>query len=425
MTHSQPARRKLDAEVLTIGDELNRGEIVDTNSSFLAERLTALGLHVRWRTSVTDDAPDMADALRRAAARADVVLCSGGLGPTDDDRTVDVVCSLLGVAPVEEPAHAERMRRRFAERNFALTPNNLRQVRVPSGADILGNPTGMAPGFSVEDPRLGKARLSFMPGVPREMKPMFEQGLAAPLAARVGDSLVTRRRVFRMAGIGESHVDHALKGLVAPDDPSVTLHFRIAFPENLVTLVVRRPSEADAVARLEALAGEVYARLGEHIYGTDADTLPQVVGRLLTTRGLTLSLAESCTGGMLGSLITEVPGSSAYFSGGVVAYAYAVKTESLGVPTAMLAEHGAVSEAVALAMADGVRQRLHTSWSIALTGVAGPDGGTADKPVGTVWIALHGPDGARAKKLFWPGDREQVRRMASVTALHLLYKALR
>lgn len=418
-------QQKLDAEVVTIGDELNRGEIVDTNSAFLSERLTALGLHVRWRTSVTDDAPDMTEALRRAAARADVVVCSGGLGPTDDDRTVDVVCALTGRTAVEEPAHAERMRRKFAERNFALTPNNTRQVRIPEGAEVLTNPTGMAPGFTIEDSRLGKARLSFMPGVPREMKPMFEQGLAGPLAARVGDALVTVRRVFRMAGIGESHVDHALKGLLAEGDEHVTLHFRIAFPENLVTLVVRRESEEQARAQLEALSKEVYARLGEHIYGTDADTLPQVIGRLLATRSATLSLAESCTGGLLGSIVTDVPGCSAWFKGGVVAYAYEVKSDVLGVPRSMLVEHGAVSEPVALAMASGVRDCMKTDWSIAITGVAGPDGGTTEKPVGTVWIALHGPDGARTKKLFWPGDREQVRRMSAVSALHLLYKALR
>jgi nicotinamide-nucleotide amidase len=298
-------------------------------------------------------------------------------------------------------------------------------VRIPAGAEVLTNPTGMAPGFTVENAALGKARLSFMPGVPREMKPMFEQGLAGPLAARVGDALVTRRRTFRMAGIGESHVDHALKGLIAADDATVTLHFRIAFPENLVTLVVRRATEAEAEAQLAALSEEVRVRLGDHIYGTDQETLPSVIGRRLREKKLSLSLAESCTGGMLGSLITDVPGASAYFAGGVVAYANGVKTEQLAVPPALIAEHGAVSEAVALAMAAGVRTRLSTDWAIALTGVAGPDGGTADKPVGTVWIALHGPDGARAKKLFWPGDREQVRRIAAVTALHLLYKALR
>jgi nicotinamide-nucleotide amidase len=425
--------KKIDAEVLTIGDELNRGEIVDTNSSWLAEQLTELGLHVRWRTSVTDDAPDMTAALERALARADVVVCSGGLGPTDDDRTVDTVCALLGTEPIEEPIHAERMRVRFAERNFRLTPNNLRQVRVPRGAEVLANPTGIAPGFTVR-PAGRKGTLSCMPGVPREMRPMFEAGLRPALAARVGEALQSVRRTFRMAGIGESHVDHALRGLLDPAGAGgagpghdTTLHFRIAFPENLVTLVVRRPVLADAVAELERLTSDVEARLGEHIYGRDGDTLPIVIGRALAARGETLALAESCTGGLVGALVTEAPGASRYFLGGVVSYADALKRDLLGVPAGLLAEHGAVSEPVARAMAEGARTRLGASWAISLTGIAGPDGGTADKPVGTVWIGVAGPGdaGTQARKIFWPGEREMVRRMAAISSLHLLYKALR
>jgi nicotinamide-nucleotide amidase len=413
--------QKLDAEVLTIGDELNRGEIVDTNSSWLAEQLTALGLHVRYRTSVTDDPPDMKDAIMRASTRADVVVCSGGLGPTDDDRTVDVICALLHVAAIEEPAHGERMRRRFAERSFQLTPNNLRQVRIPDGAAVLTNPTGMAPGFTVT---LGRAQLSFMPGVPREMRPMFTDWLRPALAVRVGDAVRTARRTFRLAGIGESHVDHALRGLL-DGTAGVTLHFCIAFPENFVTLVVRRDDQAAADAELERLSREVEQRLSEHLYGRDEETLPMALGRRLLARGETLGLAESCTGGLVGALVTEAPGASRYFLGGIVAYDNAVKERILDVAPTLLAQEGAVSEAVARAMAEGARARLGTTWAVALTGVAGPGGGTAEKPVGTVWIATAGPDGTRTKKLFWPGDREQVRRIAAVTALHLLEKALR
>jgi nicotinamide-nucleotide amidase len=414
--------RKLDAEVLTIGDELNRGEIVDTNSSWLAEQLSELGLHVRWRTSVTDDAPDLKDALLRAADRADVVVCSGGLGPTDDDRTVDVVCGLCGVDAVEEPGHGDRMRARFAERNFRLTPNNVRQVRIPTGAAVLPNPTGMAPGFSIALP--GKrATLSFMPGVPREMKPMFMEGLRAQLADRVGASLRIARRTFRLAGIGESHVDHALAGLL-DGTHDTSLHFRIAFPENLVTLIVRREAQADADRELERLSKEVELRLERYIYGRDGETLAMAVGRRLRERGETLALAESCTGGMVGAMVTEAPGSSAYFLGGVVSYADALKTSMLDVPAGLIARHGAVSEEVARAMADGLRARLSSSWALSLTGVAGPGGGSPDKPVGTVWIALSGTSGTDVTKIFWPGDREMVRRMAAVTALHKLYRAL-
>ena len=196
-------------EIVTIGDELNRGEIIDTNSSWLAERLTSLGAYVRWRTSVTDDAKDMTAALEQACARADVVVTSGGLGPTDDDRTVDVVSALAGVEPVQDAAHFDKMRVRFAERGFRLTPNNLRQVRVPAGAEVLANAKGAAPGFGVG---VGRARVYSMPGVPREMKAIFDDHVASRVAAAVGGTQPLKR-TWRVAGMGESHVDHALAGL--------------------------------------------------------------------------------------------------------------------------------------------------------------------------------------------------------------------
>jgi len=258
------------------------------------------------------------------------------------------------------------------------------------------------------------------------MRPMFDENLAPALAALVGDALQTAKRTFRIAGVGESHVDHALSGLMEGTHDS-TLHFRIAFPENLVTLVVRRASKAEAEAELERLSLEVERRMGAHIYGRDAETLAMAVGNRLVARGQTLGLAESCTGGMAGALATEAPGASRWFKGAVVAYSYELKTALLAVDQHTLETEGAVSAAVAHQMAEGARTRLGTDWAVAITGVAGPDGGTPDKPVGTVWIAVAGPaelGGTREKKLFWPGDREQVRRMASVTALHLLYKAL-
>ncbi len=411
---------KIDAEVLTIGDELNRGEIVDSNSSWLAEQLTALGAHVRWRTSVTDDEPDMVDALKRAAERARVVVSTGGLGPTDDDRTVDVMSRLLGVEPAEEPAHKERMQQRFSERNFPITPNNLRQVRIPAGAVVLENRKGLAPGFQV---RLHGADFFFMPGVPREMKPMFEHQAAPRVLALSGDSAKVARRTFRVIGLGESHVDHALRGLMDGTADS-TLHFRIAYPETLVTLVVRRSDQAAAQAELARLEQQVRARLGENIYGTDGESLPQVVGRLLRERSATLATAESCTGGMLGQLVTQVPGSSDYYKGGIVSYANEIKTGLLGVSAETLAKHGAVSEATVREMAAGARRSLGTSYALSISGVAGPGGGTPEKPVGTVWIGLASPEGETARHLNWPGDREQVRTIASFGALHFLYKTL-
>jgi len=411
--------RVIEATIVTIGDELNRGEIVDTNSSWLAERLTSLGAHVRWRTSVTDDPADMEVALRQAAGQADLVVASGGLGPTDDDRTVDVVAALLGVAPAQEPAHEDKMRARFAERGFRLTPNNLRQVRIPAGADVLPNDKGMAPGFGVQ---LGRARLFFMPGVPREMRPMFDAHVAPRVTALVGGAR-PQRRTWRVAGMGESHVDHALAGLL-DGVADATLHFRIAYPENLVTVVVRRTDQAEAARVLDRLDAEVRARLGDHVYGLGDTTLAEVVGQRLAAAKETLVVAESCTGGLVGQLLTAVPGSSRYFIGGVISYANELKRDLLGVRPETLAAHGAVSEAAVIEMADGARARTGATWAIAVSGIAGPDGGTPDKPVGTVFLAVTKEGVRQVRKLYWPAEREQVRQLAAHAALHLLYKSL-
>jgi nicotinamide-nucleotide amidase len=351
-------------------------------------------------------------------------VCSGGLGPTDDDRTVDVVSTVLGVPPAQEREHEERMKARFAERNFTLTPNNFRQVRVPTGARVLQNKKGLAPGFGVQ---LGQAELYFMPGVPREMKPMFEHEVAPAILERLdggqGRMLRQARRTWRVAGKGESHVDHALAGLMDGVEDA-TLHFRIAYPENLVTVIARRDTEAAAQAVIEQLDAAVRSRLGDHVYGIDDETLAGAVGRRLLQRQEFLAVAESCTGGMVGQLVTAVPGSSRYFKGGVIAYADEIKHRLLGVPNVTLQKEGAVSEATVIEMAEGARAALSCDWGIAISGVAGPDGGTAEKPVGTVHIAVIGPNTRETRKLLWPGDREQVRLVSAFSALHLLYKLL-
>jgi nicotinamide-nucleotide amidase len=410
-------------EICTIGDELNRGEIVDTNSAWLAERLTSIGAYVRWRTSVTDDAGDMDAVLRTAAGRADLVVCSGGLGPTEDDRTVDVASALVGKSPVVDSEHEARMQRRFAERGFRLTPNNVRQVRVPDGAIVLPNAKGLAPGFGVA---FGRAQLFFMPGVPREMKPMFDAHLAPRVQSLVGDARLVKR-TWRAAGIGESHVDHALKGIL-DGVPDATLHFRIAYPENFVTVVVKRDDPAEAERVLEALDGEVRARLGDHVYATGDTTLAEAVGQLLVAKKATLAVAESCTGGLVGQLVTSVPGSSRWFVGGVISYANELKEKLLGVAHETLMMHGAVSEPCVIEMADGARKATGADYAIAVSGIAGPDGGTAEKPVGTVFIAITagGGDGVReTRKMFWPAERDQVRMLAAFSSLHLLFKILR
>jgi nicotinamide-nucleotide amidase len=311
------------------------------------------------------------------------------------------------------------MRARFAARGFELTPNNQRQVRVPTGAVVMPNEPGLAPGFGV---KMGETELYFMPGVPREMKSIFDQHIAVRVAARVG-GVRSQKRIWRVTGKGESHVDHALRGLIDGLEDA-TLHFRIAYPENLVTVVVKRADEAEATRVLDKLDAEVRARLGDHVYATGETTLAAAVGQRLSARGQTVAVAESCTGGMIGQWITAVAGSSQWFVGGVIAYANSVKEGLLGVAAATLAAHGAVSEPVVFEMADGARRATGAQWGIAVSGVAGPGGGTDEKPVGTVFVAVVGDGVREARKLFWPAEREQIRQLAAQAALHLLFKRL-
>ena len=423
----------LAAEVVTIGDELCRGEIIDSNSAWLAERLTALGFHVRFRSSTVDDEGDMKTTLLLAASRAQVIVCSGGLGPTEDDRTVDVVSALAGVEPVIDDGHRQRMAARFAERGFEVTPNNLRQVRVPSGAEVLANRAGLAPGFRIplganaQPANAHPAELFAMPGVPREMKRIFddeiEPRLRALLASRGRQALSTAKRVWRVAAMGESHVDHRLKGLLDGID-GATLHFRIAFPENLVTVVVRRAEAAEADAVIERVDADVRTRLGEHVYATGDETLAAAVGARLRARNETLATAESCTGGLVSDLLTDVPGSSDYVRGGVVAYSNDLKRALLGVRESTLNEAGAVSEACVREMAEGIRKATGATWGLAISGIAGPGGGTPDKPVGLVHFAVAGPGVVEARKVLWPGDRRMIKQIAAHATLFLLHRTM-
>ena len=416
------------AEILTIGDELCRGEIVDTNSSWLAEQLWNLDITVRWMTSCLDDAADIAEALRRAVARADVVLCSGGLGPTEDDLTVDVVARLVGRgAVVDEPARrrmVERFGARFPAMPPELMPIQLRQVRVPEGARVHVNPVGLAPGFEVA---IEAVPVICMPGVPRELHAIVDAGVAARLRelreAR-GDVERIARRIYRAFGRGESQFSQACRGLV-DGVPGASIHYQVKFPETLVKLVVRDPAQADADARLAGLDAQIRERLGGPLYGVDNEDLVARTGRRMIEARRTVATAESCTGGMIGEMLTRVPGSSVAFKGGAIVYSNDEKVRQLGVEPATLAAHGAVSEATVREMAEGARARFGVDLAVSVSGVAGPDGGTPDKPVGTVWLALARGDGPTlTRKLGWPGTREQVRMLAAWWGLAMIEAAL-
>ncbi|MDQ3364577.1 MAG: CinA family nicotinamide mononucleotide deamidase-related protein [Myxococcota bacterium] len=421
------------AEILTIGDELCRGEIVDTNSSYLAARLWDLDITTRWMTSCCDDEADIAEALSRAVARADLVICSGGLGPTEDDLTVDVVARLAGVEVViDEPAR-RRLEAVFAGR-VEVTPIQLRQVRVPAGALVHGNPAGLAPCFELALERVPEARargargvpVVCLPGFPREIQGIWTGGLVDRLTAlREAAGVVERvaRRIYRVFGRGESQISQACRGLL-DGVAGASIHYQVKFPEILVKLVVRDRDQGAAEARLADLDRGLRERLPRIIYGTGDETLVERVTRRLIAAGATVATAESCTGGLIGELLTRLPGSSRSFVGGAITYANHEKVRQLGVAVATLEAHGAVSEPTVQEMARGARERFGVDHAVAVSGIAGPDGGTAEKPVGTVWLAIASADGVRTKHLVWPGARDQVRLLAAWWALALLDDAL-
>jgi nicotinamide-nucleotide amidase len=415
------------AAVLAIGDEVLRGEIANSNAVFLSDLLFDAGYEVRAHRVVSDTPADIRAAIEGLASEASVIVATGGLGPTDDDRTVDVVSELLGVRVTEHEPSLDAMKQRFSAHGFALTPNNMRQVRVPEGARVFSNSAGIAPGFCVQ---IGAAEAYFLPGIPREMESIFTAHCMPRLVQRIGEQGVPRAavRTFHIYGMGESHIDHRLVGLVE-NVPGVTVHFRTASPENHVKIVVRTSDYAKSQSVLEQVDHELRKRIGQGIYGIDAETFPMVVGKTLREAGATLALAESCTAGYAGQLLTSEPGASDFFVGGVLAYANEVKTKLLSVPAEMLSEHGAVSEPCARAMAEGVRTMTGATIGVSITGIAGSrmDGrpGTSagsvagEKPVGSVYFAVAGPRPTKSVSKLFSGDRERIRRAAAFHALDM------
>jgi len=410
------------AEILTIGDELCRGEIVDTNSSYLAQRLWDLDITTRWMTSCCDDENDITTALDLAVNRADLVVCSGGLGPTEDDLTVDMVARLADKNVVIDPIARQRMEHRFAGR-IEVTPIQLRQVRVPEGARVYVNPAGLAPSFEAT---IRGVPVICLPGIPRELYAIYDEHLEARFRElRESRGAVERiaRRIYRVFGKGESQISQLCRGIV-DDMPGATIHYQVKFPETLVKLVVRDKDQAAADARLDAMDGTLRERLAGYVYGTGEQNLVDKVTRRLIDSGRTVATAESCTGGMIGELLTSAAGSSKVFKGGAIAYANDEKERQLGVENATIVAHGAVSEEVVREMASGARQRFGVDMAVAVTGIAGPDGGTPDKPVGTVWLAIATEAGIKTKKLGWPGLRDQVRTLSAWWALRLIDEEL-
>jgi nicotinamide-nucleotide amidase len=410
-------------EVLCTGDELLTGLTVDTNSPYFMERLLPLGEQVARTTVVGDVREEILEALRTLSTRADVVLVSGGLGPTADDLTAECAAEAAGV-PLQESAEAlQALEARFARRGIVLTPNNRRQAQVPKGAEVVLNPNGSAPMFVL---RLGKATLFFLPGVPREYRHLVDAEVLPRIEALRGkrpDATFLAFRLLRTVGLPESHLD-AKVAPVARAHPDVSFGFRTQAPENHLKLMAHGATQAAADAALAAAERDSRAVLGSYVYGQDGDRQAAVVGALLLGRQETVALAESCTGGRIADLLTSISGASAWFLGGAVVYANAMKEAFVRVRKETLGAHGAVSEEVAKEMAEGVRKAAAATWGLSVTGIAGPTGGSEEKPVGTVFIALAGPTGTVAQRYRFAGDRELIRTFSAGAALEVLRLAL-
>lgn len=411
-------------ELLCTGDELVTGLITDTNSPWFEARLFELGVKVERIQLVGDVRPDITHALLESASRADVVLVSGGLGPTMDDFTLECAAAAAGVELVEDPQVLEWLRERYAKRNMPLNPGALRMAWVPQGAEVVRNPVGSAPMVIL---RLGRARLFFVPGVPREYKALAEGEVLPRIRAALENDPERVYRAFRLlrtVGIPESQLDATVAPLV-PQHPRVVFGFRTHAPENHLKLMATASTQAEADTALAAAEAACRQLLGRAIFGADEEEYAGVLARLLTRAGATLATAESCTGGLIAQQLTAVPGASNFFIGGVVSYSEKMKTAWVGVPSEVLARHAAVSRETAVAMAEGVRAACGTTYGLSVTGYAGPTGGTPEDPVGTVYCAL--ADEGRpthCERFSIMGDRDRVRLFAATSALELLRQRL-
>ncbi len=409
----------MKAWIIAVGSELLTPFRVDTNSLLITDRLNAIGIDVLQKSVIGDDVDRVAALLTEALAAADLVVCTGGLGPTADDVTRDAVSRALGLPLDPNPEILAAIEARFVRRGLVMSAINRRQAMVPRGALVLDNVNGTAPGLWIE---ARSSRLALLPGPPREMTPMLEALVRDRLAPLTGGGGLFRR-VLKITGRAESEVDALaqpiygpLRGQAVPIETTILA----VFGQVELHLTAAAQSRAEADAALNPAVAALVAGLGPSVYSTDGTTLEAVVGDLLRASGDTVAAAESCSGGLLMSRLTDVPGSSDYIQSGVVCYSNRSKTEWVGVPADLIAAHGAVSEPVARAMAEGVRRRAGATVGIGVTGIAGPGGGTPDKPVGTVCLAVLTEHQAHVRTVRLVGNREQVKYQSAQAALNLL-----
>ena len=407
------------AAIITIGDELLYGSVVDTNAAYIGQRMTETGIEPVCCMTVGDEDTRIGQALDIVCRQADVVLVTGGLGPTHDDVTKTVIAEAIGQDLVFHPDILDTVEAMFTQRGMAMPESNRIQAYMPRNAEVIDNPVGTAPGFLVHHKG---AAVFVMPGVPREMKKMLNEQVL-PRLKEHGEGRVILHRWIRTTGIGESSLSLVI-GDVIDEAEDVKI---ASLPQETgvnLRLTAEGRSEEEARRRIETVETRMVAQAGEHIYGVDDDTLEEVVGRLLLKAGATVAIAESCTGGLVASRMTDVPGSSDYMMEGMVTYSNAAKTARLEVPETTIDRHGAVSAETAAAMARGVRRTSGATYGLSTTGVAGPGGGTPEKPVGLVYLGLATPDGVETRKLMLGPDRQTNKTRAALAALNLLRLAL-
>lgn len=413
------------AAIIAVGSEMLTPSKIDTNSLFITEQLNLLGIDVKAKAVVGDDRSELEHVLRLWLARADLIVMCGGLGPTDDDLTREVVATVLDRPLAEDEAITAHLRTRFASRNLPMPmpESNRRQAMVPRGAKVLANARGSAPGLWIDH---GNRLVLLLPGPPRELRPMLIELVDGPLKDRSGGSVLIRR-IVRVAGRIESHVDeklHPLYGVWEKAAPPIAATILATLGSIELHLSTRAPAREAGDAVLERAVAEAVDVLGPDVYSTDGRLLEAVVGDLLVERGLRIGVAESCTGGLLSSRLTDVPGSSRYVDQGVIAYSNEAKTQLLDVPPDLIRAHGAVSEPVGVAMAEGIKAKARVAVGVGVTGIAGPSGGTPEKPVGTVVVAAVTDTDRRVRTFRFFGERELVKFQASQAALDMVRRML-
>jgi nicotinamide-nucleotide amidase len=413
----------VNAEIIAIGSELLTPFRKDTNSLYLTEKLNQLGVAVKFKTVVGDDRPDLVATAQHAIFRSDIVIFMGGLGPTEDDLTREAVAEALGLELKRDPEVLRKIEERFASFGRKMTPNNEKQADVIAGGVVLPNRSGTAPGQWISGKYEGRERIVILlPGPPLELKPLFDEQCFERLRAKLPPAYIATR-VLKVAMLGESAVD-ARVAPIYKRYPDIQTTILAGAGDVQFNLFKRAESREEAEARVEELAGLIEDELGDALYSSKGESLEQIIGYYLQMRNATLAVAESCTGGMIGGRIASVAGSSRYFLGGAIVYSNELKTKFADVPAGVIAKHGAVSSEVAAAMAEGIREKTGATLGLSVTGIAGPGGGTAEKPVGLVYLAVNGERGTEVVERKFPGDRHRIQMFATQQALDLVRQRL-